>query len=189
MRKLLLALFFGFFGLVLLVSAPHSSFAEMHGCGCEGAGVTHGHMGMMFEARHRMIREAFRGLGLSGQQKEALRQIRSGVEKYTIRKEADIRIAKVELRDILEKDGLQKDQVDMNAVEAKLKEIASLQTDVRLAHIKEMQDVKSKLMPEQRTKFRENLERLRMHKGDRLCMNGCGEKKGTHEMGMMEHNH
>ncbi len=43
----------------------------------------------------------------------------------------------------------------MAAVEATLKKMASLQTDMRLSHIKALQDIKAELTPEQRKKLKE----------------------------------
>ncbi len=93
-------------------------------------------------------------LGLDEKQREAIKEIKSRVMKDTIRKRADLEIARIDLKDIIHKD-----QVDMNAAEATLKKIASLQTDIRLSHIKAMQEIKSKLTPEQRKKLEEMRER------------------------------
>jgi Spy/CpxP family protein refolding chaperone len=92
-------------------------------------------------------------LGLDEQQKEAIKEIRSREEKDTIRKRADIRIADIELRDILDKD-----PVDMNAIETKLKRISSLMTDMRLSGIRTIEAIKTKLTPEQGKRFKEMLE-------------------------------
>lgn len=89
-------------------------------------------------------------LGLDEQQKEAIKEIRNRTEKDTIRKRADIRIAEIELKDILGKD-----PVDMNAVEAKLKKISSLMTDTRLSGIQAIEAIKTKLTPAQAKRFRE----------------------------------
>jgi len=92
-------------------------------------------------------------LGLDEKQKEAVREIKSRVMKDTVRKRADLEVARIDLRDLL-----RKDQVDMTAVEATLAKMASLQTDIRLSHIKASQEIKTKLTPEQRKKFKEMLE-------------------------------
>ena len=89
-------------------------------------------------------------LGLDENQKKDIREIKDSTMKNTIRKRADLEIARVDLRAML-----QRDQVDMKAVEAKLKEMASLQTETRLAWIKAVQEIKEKLTPEQRKKFNE----------------------------------
>ena len=92
-------------------------------------------------------------LGLDEKQREAVREIKGRVMKDTIRKKADLEVARIDLKDLLHKD-----QVDMKAAETTLKKIASLQTDIRLSHIKALEEIKIKLTPEQRIKFKETLE-------------------------------
>jgi Spy/CpxP family protein refolding chaperone len=89
-------------------------------------------------------------LGLDEKQRTAVREIKSGVIKNVIKKEAEIAIAKIELMDILDKD-----PVDISAAEATLKKIESLITDVHLLYIKEMEAIKTKLTPEQRKKLKD----------------------------------
>ena len=62
--------------------------------------------------------EHLMGLGLDEKQREAIKEIKSRVIKEAIRKRADEHIAGIELKDLLDKD-----PVDMKAVEAKLKQI------------------------------------------------------------------
>jgi len=88
-------------------------------------------------------------LGLDEKQKDAIKDINSKVLKSAIRKRADLEIARIELRDILDKD-----IVDLNAVEALLKKTESLMTDIHLLHIKAAEEIKAKQTPEQRKKFK-----------------------------------
>lgn len=111
----------------------------------------HDGRGMMKREHH--LWRALMSLGLDEKQKEAIKEIESRVMKDTVSKRADVEVARIELRDLLAKD-----QVNMNAAEATLKKIASLQTDIRLSHIKAMQEMKAKLTPEQRKKFKEMRE-------------------------------
>ncbi len=104
---------------------------------------------MMRHDRQPMWRH-LKDLGLDEKQKAEIREIRDRVLKETIRKKADERIAGLELRELVAKD-----TVDMAAVQAKLKQIESLRTDIRLAHIKAREEIKSKLTPEQRKKLNE----------------------------------
>ena len=169
-----------FLGLLFLVLTPYNSYGEK--CGC--AGKMGGEMPMMEGMRdrsmgmhgagHRMWR-GLRGLGLDEQQKEAIKEIKSRVMKDTIRKRADIQVARVEMKEILDRD-----VVDMNAAEAKLKQISSMMTEMRLSHIKTMEEVKAKLTPEQRKKFREDLQRHGRWAGGRAGMTAYG-KKGDRE--------
>ena len=61
---------------------------------------------------------------------------------------ADISIARLELKDLLLQDPL-----DMKAVEAKVKQLGSLMTEMHLSHIKALETIKAKLSPEQRKKI------------------------------------
>ena len=182
MRRVLFGLFLG---LLFLVFSPYSSYAEM--CGCMGkmggdvpmmGGMKQRGMGMM-GAEHRMWR-GLRGLGLDEKQKEEIKEIKSRVMKDTIRKRSDLQVARIELKDILDKDA-----VDMNAAEAKLKQISSMLTDMRLSHIKAMEEVKAKLTPEQRKKFKGYLERHRKGVCGRMGMTPPRGKK--EEMPATEH--
>lgn len=160
MKRILAGFMLGF---LVLAFAPQYSFAETCGDfsgpekGFRDAGMPmmshmrHDRMGMKGRGHH--LWKALMNLGLDEKQKEGLKEIHSRVMKDTIMKRADIAVARIDLRDILGKD-----QVDMNAAEAALKKIASLQTDMRLTHIKAMQEVKAKLTSEQRKKFKEMRE-------------------------------
>ncbi len=169
MRKVLVVLFLGF---VFLASASYSAYGEMQGCQRRNEGmmtrraIIPRRMGMP-GAGLRMIM-AFKGLGLNEQQKDSIRKIGFGLMKEAVRKRADIKVARIELREVL-----QKDHVDMSAVESKLKQIASLQTDLRLSFIRAREEIKSKLTPGQRLKFRKNMRRwMLMQTGRCGCMAG-----------------
>ena len=87
----------------------------------------------------------FQSLNLDKKQEETLREIEKSVAKELIRKGADGRIAEIELRELLEKN-----IVDLNAVEMKLKQIATIKTESQLILIKSIEKIKAKLTPEQR---------------------------------------
>ncbi|MGC2062412.1 MAG: Spy/CpxP family protein refolding chaperone [Thermodesulfovibrionales bacterium] len=157
-------------GLLLTGFASGPSYAEKGGTAVKGASVKmderagheegmpmmHGmrHRGMrMMRAGHR-IRRALADLGLDEKQKESIRTIRTGARKDAIRKIADVRIVHLELRELLAKD-----PVDMGAVEAKLKQMESLKTDLHMSRIKTLEEIKSNLTPEQRQNFRANLKK------------------------------
>ncbi len=65
---------------------------------------------------------------------------------------ADMRIAHIEQRDLLAKD-----PVDMKAVETIMKQTELLRTQMQLSRIKAMEEVKTKLTPDQKKKFRETI--------------------------------
>jgi Spy/CpxP family protein refolding chaperone len=96
----------------------------------------------------------FMNLGLDEKQKEAIKDINSKALKSVIRKSAELEIARIELRDILDKDS-----VDLNAVGTLLKKIESLNTDIHFLHIKAMEEIKALLTPEQKKKFKAPPER------------------------------
>jgi Spy/CpxP family protein refolding chaperone len=87
----------------------------------------------------------FQSLNLDEKQKEALKEIENSVAKELIRKRADEQIAEIELRELLEKD-----IIDLNVVETKLKQIATIKTETQLIAIKSVEKMKAKLTPEQR---------------------------------------
>jgi len=157
-------------GLSLMGFASGSSYAEKSG-GMKGEKGRHeecasrmghmGHRGMgMMRSGHR-IWKALADLGLDEKQKEAIKDIGTTAKKDAIRKISDIRIARIELREILGKD-----PVDMGAVEGKLKQMESLKTDMHMSRIKTLEEIKAKLTPEQRQKFKMNLRKqFRWHGG------------------------
>jgi Spy/CpxP family protein refolding chaperone len=161
----------GFYAQNSFADAHHAGKGEKSTCACEMGmpdGMHDGHMGKMMHKRHIMWKHLM-ALDLSDKQREAVKEIRSKVEKDTIRKRADIQVAGVELREMLGKD-----QVDMDKVEATLKQIAALKTDMHLAHIKAFVDIKSKLTPEQREQFRKSMWKHGEGKG---CGKGPHDKK------------
>ena len=141
MKRILAGLVLGF--LVLVFASQYSS-AQTCGSGggfrAEGmpmmSPMRHDGRGMMGREHH--LWKSLMNLGLDEKQREAIKEIKSRTMKDAVRKRADLEVARIELRDLLDKD-----QVDMNATEATLKKIASLQADMRLSHIKAMQEIKN----------------------------------------------
>jgi Spy/CpxP family protein refolding chaperone len=114
-----------------------------------GSGMMGGHGmgGRMMEAEHHLAR-VLEGLALDEQQKKVIGEIKSSIKKDTIRRMADMIIARIELKDLLLQDPL-----DMKAVEAKVKQLGSLRTDMHLSHLKALENIRTKLTPEQRKKL------------------------------------
>ncbi|HXX81653.1 MAG TPA: Spy/CpxP family protein refolding chaperone [Thermodesulfovibrionales bacterium] len=175
---------------LMVILGAGSSYAQM--CGCMDKmekGMQHGthmggemgHHGMegMRGEEHPMWKHLM-GLGLDEKQKEAVKAIRSKEMKGMIKKRADKQIAKVELKEILAKD-----PVDMRAVEAKLKQIEVIETDMRLAHINTMEEVKALLTPDQKKRMKEMIEMGPM-RGGMDMMRGCGMMGGGMQRGGME---
>jgi Spy/CpxP family protein refolding chaperone len=110
----------------------------MCGCGMDG---------------QMMGTEHLKSLSLDDQQKTLIGEIKSRMMKETIRRTADMRIVQIELKDLLSQD-----PVDMKAVEAKVKQLEMMRTEMHLSHIKAIEDIRTKLTPEQRKKLREMIE-------------------------------
>ncbi len=139
----------------------------MGGMGHQDMGMMHGMKGggMMMDDHHAMWK-ILMGLGLDAKQKDALEALRSKTMKDMIRKKADEQIADIEL-----KEHLDKDLVDMKAVETLVKKKESLRAEMFLAHIKAREEMKSILTPDQWKRMKEMMETG--HRG------GCGMKGGN----------
>ena len=81
-------------------------------------------------------------LGLSDDQVQKLEQLRSNFEKETIRNEADIRVAEIDLNNLLQ---------------AQIREVERLRADLRIARIRVIEKGKALLTAEQRKKLQELL--------------------------------
>lgn len=175
--------------LFLLFSAfgIHSSYAE---CGCMGkmsGGMEESDMPMMGGMMHQGMMGAdhpmwkhLMGIGLDEKQQEAIKEIKGRLMKDTIKKRADEHIAGIEMKELLDKD-----PVDMKAVEAKLKQREAIETDIHLSHIKAMEEVKAKLTPDQRKKMKEMMEMGPMMGGMGMMQGGCGMMGGMMQHGGM----
>ena len=91
-------------------------------------------------------------LDLSAAQVRNLEQLRNDFQKESIRKDADLRVAEMDLNGLLGAD-----KVDMAKVEAKVREIERLRTDLRIARIRTIQKGKEQLTADQRKKLQELL--------------------------------
>jgi Spy/CpxP family protein refolding chaperone len=91
-------------------------------------------------------------LGLSTEQVRNLERLRNDFEKEAIRKQADIRVARMDLKDLLDAQ-----PVDMTKVEAKVREIERLRADLRFARIRMVEKGKEQLTADQRQKLEELL--------------------------------
>ena len=166
MRKSLITLFFG---IIFVAAAALTAQAQMCG-GCmaeKGGGVQEGGMmesmghqgmmhdmggGMMMDDDHPMWKHLM-GLGLDDKQMASLKALRGKTMKEMVKKRADMQIAGIELKDLLDKD-----PVDLKAVEVLLKKKESLKTEMFLAHIRAREEMKSLLTPDQRKRLKEMME-------------------------------
>jgi len=88
-------------------------------------------------------------LGLSEAQVSALERLRADFQREAIRRDADLRVAEMDLRALLGSE-----PADMARVEAKVREIEQQRADQRLARIRTIEQGKSQLSPEQRERLR-----------------------------------
>ncbi len=91
-------------------------------------------------------------LGLSDDQVRRMEQLRTDFEKEAIRKDADRRVAEMDLESLLDAPN-----VDMTKVEAKVREIEKIRADLRLARIRAIEKAKEQLSADQRKKLQEML--------------------------------
>ncbi len=123
--------------------------------GMPGGGPMMGH-GMMAMSKR---------LGLDEKQAAEFKALHFKMKKESIQKRADVRIAELELSELVNAD-----PVDMKAAEAKVRQIESLRSELKLLRIRTHEAVKAMLTPEQKEKLGTFM--------------GMGMKMG-HGMGMM----
>ena len=165
------------------------SFAQM-GSGMMGGqgmmGMMHGDSGMgpgmmggqRMMGKHCMLTKLM-SLGLDEEQKEAVKEILRTKKKKTIKKRADLAIARIDLQDLIEQD-----TINMKAVEKQLNQIGSLEADIHLLRIKALEKIKTKLTPDQRKELKEMIEQGMMM--GKMHGKGCG-MMGKMKGGMMQH--
>jgi Spy/CpxP family protein refolding chaperone len=98
-------------------------------------------------------------LGLSPEQVSRLEELRAEFSREAIRRDADIRIAELDLAKLLEQE-----PPDLAKVEAKVRESAQLRADLRIARLRAVEQGKAVLTPEQRTRLQTMLS-SGMHHG------------------------
>ena len=76
------------------------------------------------------------------------------MKKESIQKKADLQIAELELRELRNSD-----PVDLKAAEAKIRQIESLRSDLRILHLRTHEEVKGMLTPEQKIKLESFMEK------------------------------
>ncbi len=148
-----------------------------------GPGNMRGEMGMggrMGFAERPLISEmlfAREQLGLSPAQVEKLRGLRSGFEKDAIKKQAEIRVAEIDLSDLLAAD-----PPDLGKIEPQVMKIATLRGNLRFARIKTLAEGRAVLSPEQWQKFQNLASSSRGPHGGRSQQGHMGP--GPHGMMM-----
>ncbi len=93
-------------------------------------------------------------LGLSPAQVETLERIRDDFRREAIKRDADIRVAKLDLGSLVRTDPADVGKpVDMGKVEATVRDLERLRTEQQLARIRTIEQGKAQLTPEQRAKL------------------------------------
>lgn len=92
-------------------------------------------------------------LALSPEQVKKLEQLRDNFQRQSIRNEADVRIAELDIAQLLDSPN-----VDMGKVEGKIREAEKLRADLRIARLRAIEQAKAVLNAEQRKKFSEAIE-------------------------------
>jgi Spy/CpxP family protein refolding chaperone len=90
-------------------------------------------------------------LELSDEQVRALKSIKMDFLKGKLRKVADLKIAHLEFKALMEDD-----EASLKEIESKLKAVEKLRTDVELSHIKAFRESKALLTPEHMEKLQES---------------------------------
>ena len=94
-----------------------------------------------------MLREH---LGLNDEQVQKMRQLRTDYEKESIRKHADLRVAQLELGELM-----QQKSIDIGQVEKKVRQIETVRGDLMLFRVRSLVKTKDFLTPEQFDKFKQ----------------------------------
>jgi len=107
-------------------------------------------------------------LGLSAAQVESLERLRTDFRREAIRRQADQRIARLDLMVLLRPDPADPAKaVDMAKVESKIREIEKMRADMQVARIRTIEAGKAQLTPDQHAKLTALLaqHRARWHRG------------------------
>jgi Spy/CpxP family protein refolding chaperone len=112
-------------------------------------------------------------IGLSPEQEKKLRDLRTEFSKESARRAADIRVAEIELDALLEQE-----KWDLSKIEPKVRQIATLQGDLRLARIKTLEAGRAVLTPAQLEKLKQVGHRMRAMGGPGMLRPGGGMGPG-----------
>lgn len=131
----------------------------MHQCSGMCAGMKEMGGGMMGEKEQCCKRDFFlcckEGLELTDEQVASLKAIKMDFMKGEIQKETDLKLAELELKELMSADKL-----DMPAVEKKIKAIHGMKADKKIAHLQAFEKAKGVLTPEQMQKYGEHHKKM-----------------------------
>ena len=174
------------FTVVIASLIGFSADSRAHMCdGCGGPGMGRGMCGnyMAMSGEGPMMGTGMMGmmikhLELDAKQASAFRAIHLKMKKESIQKKAELEIAELELGELRNSD-----PVDMKAAEAKVRQIESLRSDLKILHLRAHEQVRGMLTPEQKIKLDSIMEK-RMGRGMGMMRN-CGMMGDMGGMGRM----
>lgn len=124
------------------------------GGGMMGRHKMGGKMGMMDGGNYgKMYMMAVRQLNLTPDQMAKARVLHSDYMKRTVRAKADIKVAKIELKELVTAE-----PVNLDKVKAKVSDITAKKADLMFSRIKALEDFKKILNDEQRGKLRDMMQ-------------------------------
>lgn len=114
-----------------------------------------GHRPMMGEHRRGFrLEKMAKALDLTDDQLSRIKAIRTDQEKSAIRTRADLELAELDLRQLMDQDPL-----NLSKVEGVMKRLEGLRTKLHLSAIKSHESMKTVLTPEQREKAKQMMKR------------------------------
>lgn len=124
-----------------------------------GMGMGHG-MGMGRGMGMGMRQNWADQLDLTDAQKDQMRELRFKHQKEMIKQRADLRVARLELQELIRSDA------DRGTINSKIDEIGKLETSMEKARVANRLDMRSILTPEQREKIKDRPMMGRGMRGD-----------------------
>jgi len=155
----------------------------------DGHGGKHGQHGWQRRARaHRFSLSGLalrhqKDLALTPAQVDSLRKLGTDARRDAIKRQADRRLAELDLRTMMAPDATDPNKPrDLAKIETKVREIEKLRADGRVARIRTMEQSRQVLTPEQRDKLRALLTQRWQHRGPQgPGMRGMAPEDGSHE--------
>jgi Spy/CpxP family protein refolding chaperone len=164
--------------------------AQQWGHRQEGPGSMHGHHGWQRRARaHRFSLAAValrhrQELALTPTQVDNLRKLGTDARRDGIKRQAERRLAELDLRTLLTPDAADPNKpLDLAKAEAKVREIERLRGDERVARLRSLEQSRQVLTPEQREKLRTLLTQRWQHRGPQPGpgMRGMAPEEGSQQ--------
>lgn len=176
--------------------APGPAARPQWGHRQEGAGPRHWHHG--WQRRAQAHRFSLAGLALRHRQElaltpaqvEGLRKLGTDARRDAIKRQAEQRLAELDLRTLLTPDAADPNKpLDLAKAEAKVREIERLRGDERVARLRSLEQSRQVLTPEQREKLRTLLSQRWQHRGPQPGpgMRGMAPEEGSQHRGQVLH--